>query len=226
MKNIIILDTETTGLEENKGAKVIEIAVILFNVPTKTVLQELSTLLPVTDNPQYKVNKIKPEASNEPMAWEEVKKTINATSKFADAVVAHNAEFDKKWMASIDLPDIAAMPWICSCHDFTWPWVGPGSKSLISIALSMGIPVFAAHRALADCRLLAECFAKVKDLEERLEKAKIGKALYKALVSFDERQLAKDAGFAWNQLVPNAWAAKLSEEEAAEIKDFKIMRID
>ena len=37
MNNILIIDTETTGLEPTKGALVLEIGALLFNVEDKVV---------------------------------------------------------------------------------------------------------------------------------------------------------------------------------------------
>ena len=49
LNSVLILDTETTGLDENND-EVIEIGCILFNVPFKSVLSQLSFLLPVETN--------------------------------------------------------------------------------------------------------------------------------------------------------------------------------
>lgn len=230
MNNILIIDTEATGLDLAQGHKVIEIAAVLFNVPSRTVLQQFSTLLPAKTNDAYSVNKIKAETTSLPMAWGHALTVINAASKYADAIIAHNAEFDKKWMEQI--PALLSFgeeifldkPWICSCHDFTWPDMGFGGKRLIDIALQMGIPVVSAHRALTDCQLLAECFVRLSDLPERLERAKLGKDTYIALTSYEERELTKSWGFMWDKLVPKAWACKLSEEEVQQLP-FKVRKL-
>ena len=49
IEKILILDTETTGLDENKD-EVIEIGCILFDVSFKSVLSQVSFLLPVNNN--------------------------------------------------------------------------------------------------------------------------------------------------------------------------------
>ena len=43
IENILILDTETTGLDENKD-EIIEVGCILFNVNSKSVLSQVSFL--------------------------------------------------------------------------------------------------------------------------------------------------------------------------------------
>ena len=47
------------------------------------------------------------------------------------------------------------------------------------------------------------------------------KYLYKAIVGYEDRSLAKKAGFRWNNPVQGAWTRKLSETEAIEL-DFKV----
>ena len=49
IEKILILDTETTGLDENKD-EVIEIGCILFDVSFKCVLSQVSFLFPVKNN--------------------------------------------------------------------------------------------------------------------------------------------------------------------------------
>ena len=49
IEKILILDTETTGLDENKD-EVIEIGCILFDVSFKCVLSQVSFLFPVNKN--------------------------------------------------------------------------------------------------------------------------------------------------------------------------------
>ena len=49
IEKILILDTETTGLDENKD-EVIEIGCILFDVSFKCVLSQASFLFPVNKN--------------------------------------------------------------------------------------------------------------------------------------------------------------------------------
>ena len=47
INSVLILDTETSGLDESKD-ELVEVGCILFNVPTKAVLSQLSFLLPVS----------------------------------------------------------------------------------------------------------------------------------------------------------------------------------
>jgi DNA polymerase III subunit epsilon len=68
----------------------------------------------------------------------------------------------------------------------------------VNLALNHGIGVSSAHRALTDCQLIAALFDRMDDLEGMINKADRPKAVYRAQVSFEEKDLAKAAGFRWN----------------------------
>lgn len=170
--NVLIVDTETTGLDPNNGAKLIEIGALLYSVKHKAILQEFSTLLPCEENAAEKINKINP-AITEPTY-----NTFFATSflcsmaSTADAIVAHNKQFDLKFMRTHSGMDIQffTMPWICTKDDFKWP-IMLKRKRLQDICEAYGVSYANAHRALADCRLIADCFSQVAELERELQLA-------------------------------------------------------
>lgn len=85
------------------------------------------------------------------------------------------------------------------------------------LALAYGVPVWEAHRALTDCTYLVQVFQRCHDLEALLQAALEPRRLVRARVSYDDRQLAKDAGFRWNEQVPRAWSRRLSEREIAAL---------
>lgn len=169
IENILIIDTETTGLDPGKGAQVIEIAAVLFNLKHKSVLQSYATLLPCDENPVENINHIKAEAtranySQFSMLW------ILGMFDYAQACVAHNAQFDMKFIETLDKGDVLLnKKWICTKKDFKWPVPLPRNR-LQDICEAMGVQYLNAHRALADCLLLAQCFEKVEDLEERFNR--------------------------------------------------------
>jgi DNA polymerase III epsilon subunit-like protein len=196
IENILILDTETTGLSPEKGDIVIEIAAVLFNVKHKAILQSFSTLLPCIENPVEKINHISvamtkcdypfvdknpdldelldnPVAPfvvfhpDSPITFFDI---IIEMSNSAQACVAHNAKFDKSFIATLRCgKHLLEKPWICTKANFTWP-VALQRLRLEDICIAMRVPYIHAHRALADCLLLSQCFQNVSDLQERLDK--------------------------------------------------------
>lgn len=222
----LILDTETSGLDES--ARVIEVGAILYSVTNQCVLQELATLLPADSNDAEAINRIKVSALSElgglslgPLALE----LLFAMSKQADVYVAHNAEFDsKRVFGNSDFLPMASHPWVCTMSDFRWPLTAKEAGSLINLALDHGIGVASAHRALTDCRLIAALFDRMADLQSMFQVAMRPKALFRALVSYDDRELAKQAGFKWNG-ADKTWTRMLAIEDVAALT-FPVKQID
>ena len=97
--------------------------------------------------------------------------------------------------------------------------------SVRDLALAYGVPVWSAHRALTDCIYLAEVFARCDDLEQMLSLGMEPRRLLRARVSFDDRHLAREAGFRWNDPVKGAWTRRLSERESASLP-FSVVPVD
>ena len=225
IEKILILDTETTGLDENKD-EIIELGCILFHVTSKSVLSQVSFLFPVISNEAEQINGISAEVSNVKQPWEEGLSFFLKLVECSDLIVAHNVEFDKKWFGKGRLPKLEKK-WICSLEDINWSFQKnlKNRPSVTDLALSFSIPVWSLHRALSDCFYISEVFKKCENLEELLIKATEPRFLYKALVSYEERSLAKKAGFRWNNPAQGAWAKKLTVEEANSL-DFKVQIIN
>lgn len=200
-EKLLLIDCETTGVKPESD-QLCEVGAILFSIEHRAVIQQLSFLLPVAENPAYSVNKIKPEITQAEISpsgyapWLLID-MINA----ADAFVAHNADFDRPWVTdfagTLDRASlVTTKPWICTCYGISWPGLKPGA-SLASLALSFGVPVWAAHRALTDCTYLAHIFERDENLEQHVQEGLLPQVLYQACVSFEEKELAKEAGFRW-----------------------------
>ena len=221
IEKILIIDTETTGLDENKD-EVIEIGCILFHVSSRSVLSQVSFLFPVRNNEAEYVNGISAEVTNIDQPWQDGLNFFLKLVDYSDLIVAHNVEFDRKWFGKGRLPKLEKN-WICSLEDINWTFQKSlkSRPSVTDLALSFSIPVWNLHRALSDCFYISEVFKKCDNLEELLLKATEPRFLYKALVSYEERYLAKNAGFRWNTPVEGSWSKKLTAEEASNL-DFKV----
>jgi DNA polymerase-3 subunit epsilon len=216
-QQLLILDTETTALSPESG-QCIEVGAVLFDVASRSVLMQVSFLLPCESNPAQHVNGIPAAVSRLSQPWRSGLACFEAMVAGADALLAHNAAFDRQWFGTGELPAMNK-PWICSMEDIRWPAEHHlrATPSVRDLALAYGVPVWAAHRALTDCIYLVQVFQRCHDLEALLQAALEPRRLVRARLSYDERQLAKDAGFRWNEPVPKAWSRRLSEREIAAL---------
>jgi DNA polymerase-3 subunit epsilon len=217
LERLLILDTETTALTPDNG-ECIEVGAVLFHVSTRSVLTQVSFLLPCQANEAEAINGIPAAVSRLEHPWREALHCFLAMVAAADGILAHNAAFDRQWFGRGPLPALDK-PWICSMDDITWPPERRlrAAPSVRDLAIAYGVPVWAAHRALTDCIYLVQVLERCGDLESLLRAACVPRRLYRAQLSYSERQQAKEAGFRWNDPVPGAWTKRLSEREAAAL---------
>ena len=224
-RTLLILDTETTGLDP-ETQHCVEVGAILFDVQSRAVLAQQSFLLPAETNAAEPINRIPAAVTRLPQPWKEGLRWFQNLLDAADVLVAHNAAFDRQWFGRGELPAVAK-PWLCSMDDMRWPADRQlrSRPSVRDLALAYGVPVWAAHRALTDCIYLAEVFARCEDLEQQLLQGLEPRQLVRAKVSYDDRQLARDAGFRWNDPIKGAWARRMSEREIQELS-FPVAPVD
>ena len=224
-RTLLILDTETTGLEPENHCCV-EVGAILFDVQSRAVLAQQSFLLPAETNAAEPINRIPAVVTRLPQPWKQALLWFQNLLDAADVLVAHNAAFDRQWFGRGELPAVT-QPWLCSMEDMRWPADRQlrSRPSVRDLALAYGVPVWAAHRALTDCIYLAEVFARCDDLEQLLLQGLEPRKLVRAKVSYDDRQLARDAGFRWNDPIKGAWARRMSEREIQELS-FPVAPVD
>lgn len=211
MKAVLILDTETTGLTASD--RVVEVGAVLWSVQHATTIACYSTLVDGPANPARHINGIPPEALGEGADESAVWERLSGWLSRADALVAHQADFDRKFAPS---GWDCGKPWICSMNDIEWPQHS-SSKSLVNILLQHGLGVSHAHRALTDAqniaRLLERCYDMGHDVEDMLRQAARPKVFIQALVSYEERDKAKASGFAWDKDTKR-WTRWVSIENA------------
>lgn len=217
---LLLLDCETTGLEPG-SAELCEVGAVLFSVPQRAVVQQLSFLLPVESNPARAVNGIDPALTRIQQPQMEARALFLAMLASADALVAHNAVFDRSWidgwLTSAGELSTAEQgkAWICTCEGISWAGLRP-NPSLATLALAHGIPVWAAHRALTDCIYLAQILQRDPLLEEHLAEGLRPRRLVAADVPYARRQEAKQAGFRWVSQA-RQWQRRCTAEQIADL---------
>ena len=109
LQKVLILDTETTGLDPLHH-KCLEVGSILFHVQSRAVLAQQSFLIPVENNEAESINRIPAEITKLAQPWRDALLYFNSLVDAADAIVAHNAAFDKQWFNRDPLPKISMVP--------------------------------------------------------------------------------------------------------------------
>lgn len=227
---LFLTDVETTG-KDPKTASPTEVAFCVYCTQQKTILAEASTLLPV--DPAV-VDALEPQERSNLEYLTSIQldwcKNLdlglhhnffvlmkNAASK-CDFLAGHNSfEYDSLFFDGRRLPRLS-QPWIDSLY-IPFPKQQKERSSLMQLAAAhkLNVNLASAHRALADCRVLAELLKTVDD--EKIMEGTKRRFIVIAEVSKAQRYLAKDRGFWWNFFVENKWAKKMSEDE---IKDLDI----
>lgn len=210
IKNLLFIDTETTGLDP-KEHEMIEFAALMYSVKHRTALWQVSTLLPVRNNQNSAkhINGIDEFASRGARAWMEVLSVAQYALKYGqvDAIAAHNADFDYVFTRGYELGD-ENTPWI-DTRDIIWPKAPRIGCNLVDLALAYDVPVWGNHRALVDCQLLANVAQREPEFSQLLEEANTTCQWYIVNCTRDDKDihaLCKQHGFRWNdEKCPQPW---------------------
>ena len=228
--NILILDTETGGLDP-KSDPLVELGFVLWNVEARALVKARSLLIVSKTNEAESINRIPCPLL---MSHGEMRESAIADAKrladAADVLAAHNADFDRGF-----LPELADRTWLDTKSDCEWPGVTLGA-SLNETSLALLGYAVRGHRALADCLTLARCFEKTAALLEYVEgHAGFDKWLARALrpralfevadKRFDEARnaKAKELGFRW-QPETKSWRKRLALDDAKKLP-FEVRRV-
>lgn len=200
---ISIIDVETTGLDPTTD-EVIELSCILYSLSHNCVLQQVSTLVPVSVdvNPVEHINGISAGVANDLAVYsaEYGLKLCRHIFNSTQAIVAHNAPFDKDFVLRYCSKFDPLTPWIDTMA-IPWPRATRQGCNLVELALCYGIPVWQNHRALTDCQLLAHIIQREPRAAELLAKELEPKVWVVASLASksneDARTQVKELGFVW-----------------------------
>lgn len=219
---LFIIDTETTGTSAT--AQICEIAGTQYEIAVdgsyKGAIASISTLMPVFDNDAEFINGIAPKLTRVHEGFSAEygthKLSVSLFKEMAiasDYCVAFNAEFDAPLIDAL----IDKQKWLCAMQDFDWGYTrinAYGGYKLIDLALWMGIGISTAHRAADDVRLLVECMNRLPNLQKMIERGIVRSQIpileIQAKVSYNDKDLAKSAGFAWDGM-RRIWIKQIKE---------------
>ncbi len=217
---ILVLDTETTGLEHSKD-KIIELALLQVDV-------DLSTGLPVgvvsvydeLEDPGVPISK-EIEAitgiSSAMVAGHRLDEArIASLLEGVDLVIAHNAAFDRPFCEA-RIPAFARLPWGCSFADIDWKKEGQSSAKLEYLALEKGW-FYDAHRAEVDCHALLAVLGQTLPASHVTGLVKILAAsqgpsyrLQATNAPFEAKDLLKARAYRWNAEL-RVWQTRVASE--------------
>lgn len=205
-QRVIVLDTETTGLDA-KNERIIELALLSVLVDTTTG----QPVGPVTTYESFEdPGKPIPPAITEITGIDDsmvlgqriddarVAELVQA----ADLIVAHNAGFDRPFVEA-RLPVFATRAWNCSFAGIDWKAQGSGSAKLEFLAHERGW-FYDAHRALVDCHALLQVLATpLKNGQSGLQQLLQGASntRYKLRATgapFEAKDALKARGYRWD----------------------------
>lgn len=241
---ILGLDLETTGFD-TANDRITEVGAVLWETDTKKPLVLINDYLydasyaPLSDE-VVRVTGITDEVLKEfgtaPGPGLERLDKFCAYAK-VEYIVAHNGEnFDKPLLMSelvrngLEAPVLRSLPWIDTRNDIPFGQE-PDSRKLKHLAGDHGFLNPFAHRALFDVLTMLKVLSQY-DIEKVIEYSKIPFITVRAVVSYDDRQLAKDRRFSWEKLgtetYPKWWVKKIKMDQLEkEAKDcpFQIVEI-
>nr|WP_315465285.1 3'-5' exonuclease [uncultured Rhodoferax sp.] len=229
VKTILVLDTETTGLDQAKE-KIIELALLRVDIDTATGLPVGA--VQVYDGLEDPGKAIPPEvvaitgiqdADVRGQALDEAR--VAELMQGVDVVIAHNAGFDRPFVES-RFPAFAELPWACSFADLDWKSLGRSSAKLESLAQELGL-FYDAHRAEMDCHALLAVLAAPLPQSQSTPPGATRTGLTHLLQSarnpsyrvsatnapFEAKDLLKARGYRWNA-DQRVWATRLSDDAA------------
>lgn len=241
-------DLESTGLDV-KTARILEVGAVIWDTEKQIPIDIFSCFVrDVEILPEYlpalAINGIDPKWLAGGISLKDIFRSLYIICRQhkVEAVVAHNGgNYDKPLtmneMARLYLPEqesILEFPWIDSLTDLPFKRE-PKSRSLNHLAADHGFINPFQHRAVFDVLTMLKIMSHY-DFQEVLQLSKIPFVTVRALVTYDERQLAKDMRFSWAELgdkkYPGFWVKRIrenqleKEQKLAEEKGFKIIRIE
>jgi DNA polymerase-3 subunit epsilon len=161
-----ILDTETTGLKQEKGAKIIELALLTYDLTTRKLedvwVQRFDPQQPIEPGAQA-VHGISYEELVGCPIWEDTADEIVRRMSALDLAVAHNMGFDGPFIAGElirvgrKVPDVYSL---CTMENARWACPDGKMPRLGELCFALGVPydTSKAHGAEYDCEVTAECF--------------------------------------------------------------------
>lgn len=215
---ILGIDFETCGLDSKRDA-VTEVGLVLYETEAKApvrisgflvkggfITAEIERLTGITQT-------MLDTYGYEPAA---ALKAIASFANQADCYLAHNAPFDKSFLAALDNTLANAKPWVDSRTDLPKEAYAKGKSASLKYLCCDHKIYYTAHRAVSDVLAMLELLGQY-DIDAVIKRSQIPNVTVRAQVSFDERSLAKEKSYYWFPELKQ-WRKNLKMDEVEEEK--------
>ncbi|MFW6855306.1 exonuclease domain-containing protein [Burkholderia gladioli] len=160
------LDTETTGLRQEDGHRIVEIGLLTYELETQQLVDRYVTRINperAIDADAQRVHGISNDMVLHCPKWEEVASDVEHELMKSDLIVIHNAKFDAPFVTAelervgITLP--ATLPALDTLNA-RWATFDGKSPKLGELCRALGVPydADAAHAAEYDIDRMMQCF--------------------------------------------------------------------
>lgn len=239
------IDVETTGLDP-VSCEVIEVAVVIKEVGDARVIYAESTLLRDVTWPENIVPdelaalhgitnaRLQRFARHAPYYF--LSDLAGLLKDYGVSfLVAHNATFDRSFLAKYTLRFETDFFWLCTREDITHDRMS--SMRLGHLAADRGFVNPFPHAALSDVMTMLRIL-ETADFDAVVERSRSPSMVIRAMVSYDERDKAKARRFMWEQVDPTGrryekcWVKRvkqmdlLAETQACQAAGFKVVELD
>jgi len=221
---VIGIDLETTGLLPNED-RITEIGAVLYDWQSGTPLKLMSTLVnPERPIPEevVRLTGITDElvdlyGKSEKTAFAE----LHDLMSYADYAAAFNgSQFDYPfYLAACKRLDVepSGIYWVDLSSDVKWP-PEIKTRNLQHLAADRGFVSPYRHRAIFDVLTMFKAAAGF-DFDDILARAQEPTLFVQAIVSFEEKELAKERGYHWHGASKRWWRSwKQSDYEADKLE--------
>jgi DNA polymerase III subunit epsilon len=208
MAILLGIDLETTGIEPHLG-HIIEVGVALYDTETKMLFNEMSLLVNdmtpnaegngwvIPDEIRY-LTGIHPQTLlDQAVSLANAFNFVHKLASRADYLVAHNAKFETQWILH-HLPEspLLTKPLIDTLTDLPYS-PHQKHKDLERFCLKHRVFYPHAHRALHDVVAMMDVL-KCYPFDKVLERSCSPSIKLQAMVSMQQKDLAKAIGYGWN----------------------------
>jgi len=160
------VDVETTGLKQEDGHRIIEIALLTYDLETEELvdqwIQRINPQRPI-DAKAQEVHGISFSDVSACPTWEDLAEEISKRMSVADLLVAHNMDFDGPFIGlelarvGAPVPDVNSL---CTMANARWACPDGKNPKLGELCWALGIEydTAKAHGAKYDVSVMMACF--------------------------------------------------------------------